>query len=125
MKNIRVTKFEVPALTHTHTTLVSDSTDATGTKVIGTDGGEDPLDWMVHRLSVFYDSGTPVVTLEGRDADGADWQALDTVDKDSPKELLRPWPELRVTWASGGGGVNLTIELAQMRAATPGGGGIL
>jgi len=112
------------ALTHKHSTLVEDSTDATGTVVIGTDGGDEPINWMVHRVSVHYDSGSPVVTLQGNDG-GADWQALDTVDKDSPKELLRPWPSLRLVWTSGGAGVNLTIELAQMRAGTPAAGGVL
>ena len=95
-------------------TLVEDSTAGTGTVTVGTDGGTDPQKHSQHRFLIAADAGRPAVAVEGS-IDGTFWIEIQgSLSSGDGHRVAEPWAHLRCTWASGGGGVNLTIYCEQI-----------
>lgn len=104
-------------------TLVAGSTTGASNSTVGTDAGESPEEWMVHRFYTSWASGTPTVLIQGS-PDGAAWFTLDTITATGDvTEIARPFKHLRASWTSVSGA--LTVNVEQLRASIREAGGII
>ena len=86
------------------TTLVDGSTDATGTANI-----DDPTNFHINRLWVFF-TNAATVNLQAS-PDGSNWVTLHTITESAEAaSLSHPFENLRVTWSGNNGTLNVKLS---------------
>ena len=86
------------------TKIIDGSSDSSGTADIS-----NSAEMHVHRVYTSIDTAADV-TIQVSPDDGDTWFDIDTASASGVRELDRPWPKLRISWANNTGDITVWEE---------------